>query len=113
MLARPQRLVREREFREIYRRGERLGGFYTLIRVLSNRLPTSRFAVVMSTKVAKSAVIRNRHKRHIRAVIRELLPSLPSGWDVIVTVTKVVPDRSAWPAFREELRNLFARRFLA
>jgi ribonuclease P protein component len=37
-------------------------------------------------KVSKKAVIRNRLKRQIRAVIRELLAEIQPGWRVIVVV---------------------------
>lgn len=113
MLARPNRLTRQRDFSSLYQRGQRLGSPYFLIRVGPNRLSNVRVGVVISTKVAKRAVDRNRHKRQVRAVVREVLAKLPAGWDILITVRQATPDHTAWPAFREELRNLLKRRFLA
>ncbi len=111
MLAHPNRLTRQRDFAQLYQRGERLSDRHFLVRVGPNRLRTVRIGVVISTKTAKRAVVRNQHKRHIRALIREMLPSLPPGWDILVTVRQSVVDFTGWPAFREELRNVLKRRF--
>ena len=111
MLARRFRLVSPRDFALIYKTSRRRTSRYFLIRLARGRSPVTRLAVVVSTKVSKRAVVRNRLKRQVRAVARELLPNLPTGWDIIITVRQVVTDRSTWPIFREELRNLLTPPF--
>lgn len=69
--------------------------------------------MVISTKTAKRAVDRNRHKRQVRAVVRGLLTDLPAGWDILITVRHAVRGQADWPVFREELRKLLKRRFSA
>ena len=39
---------------------------------------------MVSTKVSKRAVVRNKVKRRLREISRELLPNISSGWDVVV-----------------------------
>jgi ribonuclease P protein component len=45
--------------------------------------PVSRFAVVVSKKIAKRAVDRNRIKRLVREAIHHLLPAMKSGFDCV------------------------------
>nr|WP_263012787.1 ribonuclease P protein component [Laspinema sp. D3b] len=48
-------------------------------------LPT-RVGISISLKVSKKAVIRNRIKRQIRAGLREFLPRISRGWDLVLIV---------------------------
>lgn len=112
MLARRFRLVAARDFQQIYKIGLRRASHHFLLRLARSRQSAvTRVAVVVSTKVSKRAVVRNQLKRHIRVVVADLLPNLPVGWDIIITVRQAVTDHTAWPAFREELRNLLAPPF--
>lgn len=111
MLPRRFRLTAARDFQFIYKTGRRRASHYFLLRLSRGPSQATRIAVVVSTKVSKRAVVRNRLKRHVRAVVGQLLPTLPTGLDIIITVRQVVSDSQAWPAFREELRNLLAPPF--
>lgn len=51
-----------------------------------NKKRHPRFAVVVSKKVNKSAVTRNRIRRRIFEIIRQLLPKLNNCPDVIIAV---------------------------
>jgi ribonuclease P protein component len=42
---------------------------------------------VISKKISKSAVIRNRIKRQLRAIFRQLLSQLKQGLQIVVTVS--------------------------
>ncbi len=48
-----------------------------------------RLAVVVSRKVSKSAVVRNRIRRRIFEVVRQQAPDLPLGIDLMFTVFDV------------------------
>ncbi len=112
MLARGHRLTDRRAFDQLYRRGQRLSTEHFLVRLEGTGRKELRFGVVMSTKVSKRAVIRNRHKRQIRAVLESLVTHLPRGWDILITVRRAVRERCEWEDFRKELRSLLERRFL-
>lgn len=45
-----------------------------------------RVAVVVSRKVSKSAVVRNRIRRRVYAQIRQLSAAFPGGMDMVFTV---------------------------
>ncbi len=43
-----------------------------------------RLAVVVSRRVAKKAVHRNKIKRRLREILRNWIPYLRPGWDIVV-----------------------------
>ena len=51
-------------------------------------LPSSRFAYVIGNKISKSAVVRNRLRRRMRAIIHEWLVDIPVGFDVVFILRK-------------------------
>lgn len=113
MLARAHRLTKKRDFDQLYRRGERLATAHLLWRFLPNRLGVTRIGVVMSTKTGKLATARNRHKRHIRAALIPTVTHLPSGWDILVTVTRPIDWKTDRATLQEEVRTTLKRRFSA
>ena len=57
------------------------------MRLAKNSLRHPRFTVVVSTKISKSAVVRNRLKRQIRATLALYARQPGPGYDVII-ITK-------------------------
>jgi len=78
MLAKKHRLAKTKDVLRTFSRGR--GFFYPLFTIKfapSSKLP--RFTVVVSTKVSKKAVVRNRIKRVIREMVRLRISSFKSG----------------------------------
>ncbi len=86
MLARAFRLSREQDFKTIFKVGRRYQGMYYLIRVLPNNRDFSRVSVVVSLKVSKKAVIRNRLKRQTRAIVEKFWNQIATPSDILITV---------------------------
>ena len=85
MLARRNRFHGLHSLDSVYRRGKTIRGPYCLIRYAHHPTRTDyRAAVVVSKKVNKSAVVRNRIRRRIYAIVRQQ-PIAP-GTDLIITV---------------------------
>jgi ribonuclease P protein component len=47
---------------------------------------SSCFGISISRKVSKRAVVRNRIKRQLKAIIRRYLPDISPGWRVVIVV---------------------------
>lgn len=75
----------QRDFSRIYRKGRATRSGTLLIRALPNHKPVTRVAVVVSKKVSKSAVRRNRLRRQITEAWREREGRIKVGFDVIIT----------------------------
>jgi ribonuclease P protein component len=83
MLKKPYRLTQSARFLEIKRKGESSAHPLVILTKLPNGLPVSRFGFVVSRRMGK-AVERNRAKRLMREAIRLRLPTLVSGYDVVL-----------------------------
>ena len=73
--------------RGVYQGGQTVRGSQLSLRFRS-RGPSKpyRVAVVVSRKVSKSAVVRNRIRRRIYEVVRQSESSIMSGTDLVITV---------------------------
>ena len=76
-----QYLTRKADFEAVYEKGRSWVGREIIIRVLPNGLDISRYGFAVSRRVGK-AVVRNRIKRRLREIIRQL--PLRAGWDIVV-----------------------------
>ncbi len=96
MIARSHRFHGRGSLRHVYDRGQTVRGSALALRYLLNeRRKQYRAAVVVSKKVDKSAVTRNRIRRRIFEVIRQELPADLPAYDLVVTVFS---DKVAsWP----------------
>lgn len=73
------------------------------VKAVQNRFrPHSRVAVVVSRKIHKRAVVRNRIRRRVYEVIRAELPQMEAVYDIVVIVTSV----EVWGASSAEIRTL-------
>ncbi len=108
MLPRLHRLADPAAIRRTLARGRRCWRPLLGLRAASNGTPQSRFAFVVSTKVSKRAVERNRIRRHLREEIRHLLPQLAGGHDVAVIVTPAAKGASG-PLLRQQLAEAAVR----
>ena len=68
-------------------------------------LSRTRYGISISRKVSKRAVVRNRIKRQIRAVLIGLMPQVRSGFWVVITVRSAAIS-CEYDDFLRELRNV-------
>lgn len=71
---------------------------------MQNHQGITRFAVAAGRSVGK-AVQRNRAKRLMREALRSLIPTIVSGWDVILIARRPVSASTIF-LIREALINL-------
>lgn len=69
-------------------------------------LPT-RIGISVSLKVDKRAVVRNRIRRQVQAIFRQLLPAVAPGWDILV-IAQPTATRCDYARFLQELKQLLA-----
>jgi ribonuclease P protein component len=109
VLPNQNRLRRREDFAKVYAKGDRYRGTYLNLRILFDANdPLTRIGLVVSKKVSKLAVTRNRFKRQLRAIFRQLLSQLNDGLQIVVTVT-VVQGKPSYQELWDDLKNLLAR----
>lgn len=87
---RQQRLRKRSEFEEVQRRGSSRAHPLVVLRAASNGLSVTRFGYVVTKRVARAAVARNRIRRRLHEIIR-CLPIRP-GWDVVLIARHLSAD---------------------
>lgn len=86
-MAKQSRLVKEKDFKRIFKRGRSSYTKIFGIKILANELEFNRYGIVISAKVSKKAVERNRLKRQFRAALKEYDKKLAPGFDLAVIIS--------------------------
>lgn len=82
MLSKRYRLTAEKDFAKLFAKGRAFHGRGVTVKAMRSREEGPRIGFVVSTKVAKRAVVRNQIKRRMREIVRKRLPKLLSGVDM-------------------------------
>jgi len=84
MLAKINRLRKDKDFANLVRSGRIYYGQELSLRCWPNGMIQSRWGFVVSKKVDKRAVMRNQIKRRLRAIVRQNFSHLKTGLDIMV-----------------------------
>lgn len=84
MLPKRNRLIKNKEFEEVFKKGRLVREDFLSIKFVPNKKKYSRFGFVVSLKVSKKAVVRNKLKRWLRSLVRRNLIEVKKGFDVVV-----------------------------
>jgi ribonuclease P protein component len=89
MLPLQHRLAKTTEIAAVQTRGRRFFNQFLVLKVGKPTTGTARFAFIVSTKVSKKAVERNRIRRVLREAIRPILPNLKPGDYVLIAKNQI------------------------
>lgn len=84
MLPKPHRLVRKKDFDEVFKAGKSVKSGFLAGKVFKSGLPSSRFGFVVSKKVSTKATIRNKIKRRLQAATARELKNMAKSADVVI-----------------------------
>ncbi len=84
MLSKEQRLTKKKDFDLVFTTGQASYNKIIGVKARDNQFKYSRFGILVSSKVSKKAVDRNRIKRQIREIIRSHFNKIKPGKDCIV-----------------------------
>jgi len=84
------RLKRKADLQKVFKKGKYLEGSFLFIKFIKNSLGLSRFGFVISSKVSKKAVTRNRTRRVLSEVVRVNMDRMNNNYDVIINIKKNV-----------------------
>ena len=87
MINRVHRFHGHGSLRYVYQHGQTVRGPLTALKYIVNgRRKTYRLAVVVSKKISKSAVLRNRIRRRLYEAVRLHEPEITQPYDMVITV---------------------------
>jgi ribonuclease P protein component len=109
MLASKYRLPLRTELNRIRQEGRLVQGRLFSFQVgLSRSNQPSRFGFIISSKIDKRAVRRNRARRLLSEVINQLIPQVKPGYDVVVLAKKKLVEAD-FSAIEKECQKLLAK----
>lgn len=104
MFPRKNRISKQKDFKRIFQKGGFARGKYLDCRAADNRLGLPRFAVIVSSKVSKKAVVRNRVRRRIYALLREFFKDSELNKDIAVLVRQDI-SKADFAEIRADLKQ--------
>jgi len=108
MLAKPQRLARDRDFKKIFEQGRAYYSKQLGVKVTNNQRARNHYGIIISTKVSKKAVERNRLKRQISQILKGLDKDLAPGLDLAVVVLPAILGQK-FKAVKAELEKVLEK----
>jgi ribonuclease P protein component len=109
MLSFKHRLTKGKDFEKIKEKGSFYQGrFFGLVVLRRKDKKPSRFGFIVSTKISKKAVVRNRIKRILREIVRQNLDKVNKGFDVLFLVKKKAVEEKG-KDFEKEIISVFRK----
>jgi len=106
MLKKENRITLNKDFDNVFKKGNSFYNSLFGFKVVNNNLGVFRLGILLGTKVNKKAVIRNRIKRQIREIIREEKEFLQENKDLVLIVLPDIVNKSFLEIKKELLKGL-------
>lgn len=82
MLPKENRLKKRNDFKKIHQQGKSILKGKLILRFLPAE-GRNLIGIIVSKKVSKKAVVRNKIKRRIRSILRDNIEKIPKGYNII------------------------------
>ncbi|HSX48812.1 MAG TPA: ribonuclease P protein component [Candidatus Saccharimonadales bacterium] len=107
MLAKENRLTKKIDFENLRQNGKFLTTPYFSFSFIKRETGTpSRFGFIVSKKISKSAVVRNKVKRTLREIVRKNISTVKGSWDAVFLVKPRILNEESLKIEREALKCL-------
>jgi len=108
MFGRKNHLRDKKEFEKIYKQGKTIIGDFLFLKIIKNNLNTNHFGWVVSLKVSKKAVARNRIRRRLKEISRENSKDIKPGFNILIIAKPNIVDKE-FQEIKKELEELFQK----
>jgi ribonuclease P protein component len=87
-------LKRKKDFERVIKKGKKIEKDFLVLKFSRNSLDVTRTGFVVSQKVSKKAILRNKIKRRLREIMKINLPNLKPGYDLIFFTKKGIIEKN-------------------
>ena len=101
-------IVKKEDFESVFKKGKFIGGVFVSLRAKKTNLGYVRLGILVGHKISKKAVVRNKIKRQLRAVVRGYILESKAGVDVVVMPRQEIVNKK-FKEIKEELDKLFKK----
>jgi ribonuclease P protein component len=105
MLPKENRLKKEKEFEAVFKGGRILKGSYVFLKYLANGTDKTKFGFVVSKKVSKLAVKRNKAKRRMREIVRLRKEEIKKGLSIIFIALPLISN-AEYSEIKKDIESL-------
>ncbi|MFA5729780.1 MAG: ribonuclease P protein component [Candidatus Paceibacterota bacterium] len=108
MLPKENRLKKEKEFEAVFKGGRTIKGKSVFLRYLINGTDKTKIGFVVSKKISKLAVVRNKAKRRMRDIARLKKDGLKEGLSIVIVSLPSIA-KMTYKEIKEDLENLLRK----
>ncbi len=108
MLSRKYSLSKKKQVAEVFQKGKIYFSPFFNIKFLPNNLNHSRFCIIISAKISKKAVVRNKLKRRLRAILYHNLSNFSQNYDIII-LTKPAAVVADYQQLQEKIQQFIKK----
>jgi len=88
MLPKENRLHKDKEIKDLAKSGQTFFLPELVIKYKKNKEDKTKIAFIVSSRVDKRAVLRNKLTRRLKEATKDILPNLKSGYSVLIIAKK-------------------------
>lgn len=104
MLPKQNRLKKKKDFEKVFKGGKIVKCQDLFLKYVPNDAEESKIGIVVSKKVSKRAVDRNKAKRRIREIFRLIDGRLKSGFNIIAVAYPSINDKE-FKVIKEQIES--------
>lgn len=108
MLPKLNRLKKKKDFEKVFKSGKGVNLNLIALKFNKNGLKSSRFGFIVSSKVSKKAVVRNKIKRRLRESVKKKIDDVKKGLDIILITFPALKNKD-FQEIDEIVEKLFKR----
>lgn len=108
MLPKENRLKRKKEFEAIFKEGKTLKGNYVFLKYSKGEDDKIKIGFVVSKKVSKLAVTRNKAKRRMREIVRLRKKEIKDGMRIIIIALSPIKN-AGYEEIEKDIANLLEK----
>ena len=94
MLQKENRLKKKNDFEAVFKKGKSFKNSFLVLKTAPNKLEESRFGLVVSQKISKKAVVRNKVRRRMSEAIKTMIKDIKKGVDVVLIALPGIESKS-------------------